>query len=445
MTTRQSFYHARGKIDLPLLISIAGAGAIAILLGVYLGMHRHFPYQWVKDSETALQALTDSSLHLSSRVLTDLWGPAWTEQRGVTVHDPDKVYQGYTLYTSGHAQKAFLIDMDGNTVHEWSLPFSKVDLEGIHSDAKPENTYFRDVYLYPNGDLLAIYVAYGITPWGMGMVKIDRDSNLIWKFLEPCHHDISVGEDGRIYALTHRITNQLPKAFDQVVTPVINDAVVVLSADGKKLDELPILQALADSDLQGFIEEINEKRRFAKGDILHTNTIEVLPQAIADRFPFARAGQVVVSFRGRHVIATLDLETRKMSWARRGPWVRQHDPDFLPDGHMLLFDNQGWLGEGGRSRVLEFDPVTDEIVWQYTGDREHPMYSEGRGRQERLPNGNTLITDSGQGHLVEVSPAGEMVWEFVNPIRETYDGKSYIPIVSGGYRFAAEDLPFLNP
>ncbi len=433
----------RGRFDPTALISLAGGAVLLLLLGILLGKHRIFPYPLVDHAEMALRALADASLHRSNRVQTGLWEKAWTDERGVTRYDPDRAFGDYTLYTSGHAQKAFLIDMQGKVIHEWHMPFSEVDREGLRSDARPDFTFYRDAHLYPNGDLLIIYVAEGITPWGLGMAKIDRDSNLLWSFIEPVHHDMSVGDDGRIYTLTHRIVNELPAAFDRVVPPVIDDYVVVLSPDGRKLRELSLLHALGRSDLPGFVETLQHKRRFAKGDILHTNTVEVLPPSLAEHFPFARAGNVLVSFRQLGIIAIVDLEAGKMTWAVRGPWKRQHDPDFLPNGHMLLFDNEGWLGSGGRSRVIEFEPLSRAILWQYTGTRQRPMFSEGRSRQQRLPNGDTLITVSAQGRLVEVTPEGRIAWEFVNPIRESYEGTEYIPVVGAGYRYKAEELPFL--
>ena len=39
------------------------------------------------------------------------------------------------------------------------------------------------------------------------------------------------------------------------------------------------------------------------------------------------------------------------------------------------------------------------------------------GTTKRLPNGNTLITESNNGRAFEVTPAGEIVWEFFNPYR----------------------------
>jgi outer membrane protein assembly factor BamB len=102
-------------------------------------------------------------------------------------------------------------------------------------------------------------------------------------------------------------------------------------------------------------------------------------------------------------------------WARTGIWRKQHQPTFLDDGRLLLFDN---LGAGrDRSRVLELDPLTGETVWQFGGTRDADFFSKTLGSCQRLPNGNTLITESENGRALEVTPEGKVVWEFYNPHR----------------------------
>jgi outer membrane protein assembly factor BamB len=132
-------------------------------------------------------------------------------------------------------------------------------------------------------------------------------------------------------------------------------------------------------------------------------------------------------------IGLLDLDREVFSWALRGPWLGQHDPDLLPNGNMLLFDNYGHYGAGGISRVIEFNPATLEIVWSYIGDEQRPFYSNLRSDQARLSNGNTLITESDGGRLLEVSRDGDIVWEYVNPVRGG-DANEFIPVVSSAER-----------
>jgi outer membrane protein assembly factor BamB len=81
----------------------------------------------------------------------------------------------------------------------------------------------------------------------------------------------------------------------------------------------------------------------------------------------------------------------------------------LENGNILLFDN-GFE----QSRILEIDPQTNHIVWSYGPNGS--FFSETRGSNQRLPNGNTLITESDSGYVFEVTQTGETVWKFANPI-----------------------------
>lgn len=90
-----------------------------------------------------------------------------------------------------------------------------------------------------------------------------------------------------------------------------------------------------------------------------------------------------------------------------------------------------------------------QIVWQYAGTREEPFESDVRASQERLANGNTLITEENGGRIIEVTPDQEIVWEFVNPVRakgHAEDGGDMIPIVSWAQRIdpASLDPGFLD-
>jgi len=111
----------------------------------------------------------------------------------------------------------------------------------------------------------------------------------------------------------------------------------------------------------------------------------------------------------------LDLEKQEIVWAASDQWLKQHEPVLVPDGRMLIFDNKG--GVEGRSRVLEFDPRTREVAWSYEGSAQEPFASATGGSVQRLPNGNTLITESDGGRALEVTPAREIVWEYYNPAR----------------------------
>ncbi|MDO8599940.1 MAG: hypothetical protein Q7R44_00825, partial [bacterium] len=71
------------------------------------------------------------------------------------------------------------------------------------------------------------------------------------------------------------------------------------------------------------------------------------------------------------------------------------------------------------SRDIEIDPRTNKIVWQFNGGvgviNQVRLFAPIVGGAQRLPNGNTLITDGPKGHVFEVTPKGELVWDMISP------------------------------
>ena len=419
-------------------------GFLGFVAGSYAMFSEAWPARYLSDAYRGGEALLAAKTQYNSPYPDGFWQPARTERRGVTIYDPAKALNGYTLFTSGDAQKAFIVSMTGEILHEWQLPFSAIwdDTAQVKNPRPDPMIYYRKAHLYPNGDLLAIYEALGDTPWGYGLVKMDKNSRPIWKYLEGAHHDLDIGPDGNIYVLTHEIGTTVVDRWRHLKPPRVDDFVVVLSPDGEVLKKVSILDALVASP---YARMVNTVAWYSKDDYLHTNAIDVVDGQAAMRVSGMAGHQVLLSMRELGAIGLLDLDREVFTWALRGPWLGQHDPDLLPNGHMLLFDNYGHYGAGGISRVIEFDPTTLELVWSYAGDDARPLESKLRSAQERLANGNTLITESDGGRLLEVTRDGEIVWEYINPIRGG-DADEFIPVVSWGQRIdpAKLDPAFLE-
>jgi len=150
------------------------------------------------------------------------------------------------------------------------------------------------------------------------------------------------------------------------------------------------------------------------GDVLHTNALVLLDGTLEPELPAFRRGRVLISMRHTHALAVLDLESQGVTWAATGMWKLQHDPSVLPNGRILLFDNAGY---GWCSQVIEVDPRTSRLAWAYRGDPPDAFFTLLCGAAQRLSNGNTLITESCQGRVFEVTRDGETVWSYRNPER----------------------------
>jgi LPXTG-motif cell wall-anchored protein len=91
----------------------------------------------------------------------------------------------------------------------------------------------------------------------------------------------------------------------------------------------------------------------------------------------------------------------KIVWSYGGDgeldWPR--DADRLPNGNTLITDSR-------HHRVLEVDTAGEE-VWSFTG-LALPYEAD------RLPNGNTIIADNNHRRVLEVDPSGQIVWSYRN-------------------------------
>jgi hypothetical protein len=420
--------------------SLGGVAVLLILVGSIATVGGYFPGPQVGRAYEGGRALYDKVMRHRNIYQTDLWPLERRPDRGVTVYQPGLAQDGATLYTSGSEPAAYLIDMNGNVLHKWHRPFSTVwtaDAGGVAEPQPDTHVYFRQARLLPDGKLIALYEAAGDTPYGYGVVLLDRDSQVIWSYFGHAHHQLDVGPDGRIYVLTHEFVDDELERLAHLARPRLEDFLVILSPEGLELDKIRLLPSLSASPYAPVIYTMSA---FSLADPLHANSVKYIDRDDAAGFAFGEEGQLLLSFRETSALAVLDPETRNFVWATRGAWIGQHDPDILPDGNILLFDNFGnYENAQGRSRVIEFDPVTMEVVWQYAGTTDSPLTSNIRSEQQRLANGNTLITESDGGRIVEVTPDGEIAWEFLNPVRGGPQGNQ-IPIIGWAERLDASSL-----
>ena len=324
---------------------------------------------------------------------------------GITRYDETLSWEGLNLYVSGDSPGATLMDMNGNVLHEWHFEFEDA-WPDYPMDARARNaaSYWFRAHLFENGDVLAIFT-------GLGLIKVDKDSNLLWKYFDLCHHDLHVTEDGHIYVLTRREKTE-PRYG--TATDIYEDAITLLSPDGEPLRRVSLYDAFWNSDYASMLKAPVARVGTRTIDIFHTNRLEPLDGRLAGELSSFRRGNFLISLRNLNALAVVDMESEEIVWAQSGLWLQQHCSSMLDSNHILVFDNQG---DYGSSRIVEYDPVAQKIVWLYRSDEGNDFYSEKSGTAQRLPNGNTLITESNFGRAFEVTSAGEIVWEYVNPAR----------------------------
>jgi len=320
-------------------------------------------------------------------------------QGGVGIYDRSRAENGLNFFTSAHAPAAMLMDMDGTTIRKWSADAANAFPDAARDSRLGENAqFFGDAELLPDGSVLALFNEIGI-------VRIDRESRVIWTFPARVHHDLFVEPSGGIWALAHE--RRVPAGFRK--EPALDDVVLSLSPDGKLLRRVSLLDCFWRSSYAPMLASLPPENE----DVLQTNSVIVLDGSLAKRSPAFRRGNLFVSSRNLSVVAVVDPDQERVVWALSGMWRGQQSARF-PDGHIVLFDDFGSMQRA--SRVLEVDPFSQQVVWSFGGSAVQPMLGSG-GYVARLRGGNTLITETHTGRVREVTRDGHVVWEFVNPNR----------------------------
>jgi len=365
---------------------------------------------------------------------------------------------GYTLISAG-SDPAFLIDMDKNVIHNWSL---------IGFPAK----------LLPGGSIIGGREFNDMDEFKY-IAQEDWEGNIVWEFhnwsngWSRHHHDFErEGNPVGYYAPGQDFIDE-GKTLVLARSTLINRSISLWS-----LDDDVIYEVDWDGNLTGFEWHANEHYNemgftiWAKLGIyhqilpyllrstfqgwLHINTISELGENhwYAEGDSRFNPRNIILDSRQANFMAIIDRETGKIVWRvgpdfskdtevgqKLGQMIGMHNAHMIPqglpgEGNILVFDNGGYAGYGilglpcrflrFYSRVIEFNPVTYEIVWKYEKKdgplfpryaADHRFYSDRISSAQRLPNGNTLICEGSRGRIFEVTPENNIVWEYIYPGR----------------------------
>jgi hypothetical protein len=341
---------------------------------------------------------------------------------------------------------AYVVDDAGSILHTWSNTAHQI---------KPEDnppSYLRGwnhVEVDDDGNLFAI------VPLG-ALLKLTPESKLEWSCDVAAHHDLAIRDDGMILVLT-----EAPRrvVVDGNAYVILDNLVTMIEPSGAVQSQLSLYAVLStDSSLRQLIDDKIKQRgeifrrrgwpapednvtpdvvhetqsilntatysgelrralqrlRALPGkpcDVLHTNTLEVLnehPEGIWNR------GDLLICLRELNTVAVIDPAGGDVRWSwgaeeLSGP----HQPSMLPDGFLLIYDNGV---DARRTRLLVVNPVTKEVVWNWSAQPPESFFCPLAGGCERLANGNLLVTNSAGGGAFELTMNGEIVWLLTLPV-----------------------------
>lgn len=300
-----------------------------------------------------------------------------------------------------------LIDRQGVVLHEWRVDPAKVfpgqftltrPLAGLHQFHEPKNAY-----LFPNGDVVVII---GDT----GTARLDACGQVEWRIAGVHHHSLTRSEDGSFWISGRTSQRESDPLLEKEA--VRHDLLVQVSENGEIMRSIKVFDILEKN------EELARRHYRYQTNDTHLNDVEPLSASMAEEYPLFEAGDLLVSLKGLNLVFVVDPQSLEVKWWTGEPFILQHDPDFVGNGWVGLFDNQfDGTDRGSRlggSRVLAYRPHRDSMEVWFESSRTNRVYTGARGNWQLLENGNLFITESNAGRLVEVSPDGSLVWEWIH-------------------------------
>jgi Arylsulfotransferase (ASST) len=338
---------------------------------------------------------------------------------GLFTCDEAQATTGYTLFSPIHSRCTLLLNLDGEVVHRWDHP-----LTSIYG------------YLMESGNLLwAGKLSEG--PQHMGgrgglLREYTWDGDVVWEHYHiGQHHDFRRLPNGNTVFLgwevvppeiERRIPGGLPNTA-HLDGCMYGDFIYEIGADGRVVWEW---HASRDMDVANYPISPSQRR----DEFAHANAISPLAN-----------GDILISFRRLNTIGLIDRQTRKLKWEHRDDtWGMQHDCEPLANGNITLFANGCNIPTVPFSRVIEFDPRTRQTVWEYRGKPRHTFFSPHISGAQRLWTGNTLICEGQWGRVFEVTPGGDIAWEYVSPFMGPDQNGDPSNEIFRAYRYA-EDSP----
>jgi hypothetical protein len=354
--------------------------------------------------------------------------PATIKRRGVGLrgHDPERAFAGFTLFSPlpSSNKTVYLIDMQGNVVHTWQTPYPP----GQSGYLTDRGTLFYNGQI-PNKSHV------GRAPYrGGSALEMTWDGRILWEVKHPDHnHDGIRLRNGNVMLICQ-------KPLPNEIAVRVRGGRLGTEYDNGKMDAPYLVEMTTDGKIVW--EWHSWEHLDPEGDPITAIQDDRDVWTVGNGVSEMPDDNILLSFRDISTVVMINRQTGAIYWKLGAPPLAgQHAPYMLANGNVLLFDNGPHRLDQSfpHSRVLEIDPATKAIVWKFQEPRVADFFSPRLSNVQRLPNGNTLINEGWFGRFFEVTPAGEIVWEYVNPyfgVRQNF----VVNAVQRAYRYSAEEI-----
>lgn len=326
--------------------------------------------------------------------------------------------------------QARLVHRDGSVMRKWSLDYFKHFADADTRMCELASTLHVDQHgalVTPRGEVVFNYEY-------CGAVKLSPCGEVIWTLNDRAHHSIVPAAGGGYWLLGRQrwtasdAPDRMPPfSISATKQEIKEDTVMKISEDGEILLEVSIPQLMRDAHLEALLTANGEdfsRDSADRGELVHSNKVAELPADYAGAFPRFDTGDLLLSMRDLNLVMVVDPVSWDVKWHQTGPWLRQHDPEYLPDGRISIFNNNVYrtvypdevldLSTPPVSNITAVDPESGEVEVLFGEAPGQEMLSAIRGQHEIRPGGGMVITEFDGGRVIETDATGKVVWEYVN-------------------------------
>ncbi len=380
---------------------------------------------------------------------------------GVLQNNPGAT-DGYVLIAPQDSKNTYLIDNQGNVVNEWKSEYVAFYAEMLPNGNMARHSRFADAAPQFGG-------AAGL------IEEFDWSGKKVWeyKMFEPgkliSHHTFEVMPNGNYLILgwEYKSLDEAaakgldlknpdrrlpPEGFKRpdgaIIQGVWPDFIREVDHSGKTVWEWHVWDHIGTGPDQFDINKFCPAAIapvFAGPDWTHCNGIAYRADTNEICFTSRNLGEVYVLNKGTGKItyrwgnpANYGAGKAPSGYGLDGDQklFGPHAPDWTPEGNITILDNGNNRPSGNYTRAVELNPKTSEVAWFWAPSSVKAnggnFYSAFQCGAQKLANGNWMITSTNDGHVVEVDAKKQIVWEYLNPVREDAIYKSTDAHGAGG-------------
>lgn len=395
-------------------IQLFSVAFLAFVAGVLLMYFKIIP-------STALDFLKSGADEIVTSVDRDA---SWYTQKKevqdlVSVDEELTAVSAATLVTGAESTSvvsARVFAPDGELIQRWELDWFSIfpDPSHLHPAVAPKSrpgTHPHGAAVMNNGDLVFNFEY-------MGMARLNPCGEVVWTLHYQTHHSIFIDEQGMIWAAGKTSDQEGAQGQFRSGEPTV----VRVTPDGTIDLEFKVLPLYSKADLDG-LHYYSKSTLLGASKLkdLHLNDVEVFPSTMEPGF--FEAGDILLSLRNNNQVLVLRKDLTVKTFIV-GPFIRQHDPDFIDGDTIILFDNNHRAGQEHKtqSRILAYNAAQQSWSTEFEGTPALPFFTAIMGKQQPLENGNLIVTESMKGRALELNPEGQVVWDFVNDLGDGYVG-----------------------